>query len=104
METPTEVVIPTSIVNQSISSSATTFDLGGIIFVINALLSLSNASFLNPSDTRDNWPKLELEFVIDASPPLAISKCLLYPIAKTETIWRIASLEALIWVVSHPLL
>ena len=78
--------MPTSTVNQSISSSRDTLDLGGIMFVINALLSLSNASFLNPSEMRDNCPKLELEFVMDASEPLSIAKCLLYPIAKTETI------------------
>ena len=74
---PAEVVIPTSILNQSIFSSGSFVDLGGITFVINALLSLANASFLNPSATKDNCPKLEFEFVIDASPPLSIEKCLL---------------------------
>ena len=53
---------------------------------MNALLSLSNASFLNPSADSENCPKLELEFVIDPSPPDLTSKCLLKPIAKTETI------------------
>ena len=53
--------------------------------VINALLSFSNASFLNPSEIRDNCPKLELELVMEASPPLSAEKCLLYPIAKTDT-------------------
>ena len=37
--------------------------------VINALSSFSKASFLNPSATRANCPKFELELVIDASAP-----------------------------------
>ena len=73
----TVVVIPTSRVNQSICSSVVEEDLGGMMCVIYPLLSLSNASFLNPSETKDNWPKLELELVIEASEPLFASKCLL---------------------------
>ena len=71
------MVTPTSTDNQSISSSSVVIAFGAIIFVINALLSFANDSFLNPLDTRDNCPKLELEFVIDASPPLSAVKCLL---------------------------
>ena len=48
--------------------------LGVIICVMNALSSFLNASFLNPSATRANCPKLELELVIDASPPLFAMK------------------------------
>ena len=74
-----------SMVNQSISSSVDSIVLGGIMCVINALSSLSKDSFLNPSETNDNCPKLELELVIEASPPVSATKCLLYPIAKTDT-------------------
>ena len=35
-------------------SSASLEDLGGITFVMKALLSFANAAFLNPSATRDN--------------------------------------------------
>ena len=101
---PTAVVKPTSRVTQSILSFTDVNALGVIIFVIKALLSFSNASFLNPSDTSANCPKLELELVIDASPPLAAVKCLLYPIANTDTICMIASLVIVIWQFSQPLL
>ena len=97
-------VFTLSIANQSRSLSVVSIFLGGMIDVINALLSFPNASFLNPSETRDNCPKFELEFVIEASPPLWVSKCFAYPIAKTETIWATASLVILIWLVSHPFL
>ena len=60
---PTDVVSPTSNEIQSTSSSVDVIDLGVIIFVINALSSFENASFLNPSEARDNCPKFELEFV-----------------------------------------
>ena len=73
----TEVVTPTSTDNQSIFSSSVVIAFGASIFVINALLSFPKASFLNPLDTRDSCPKLELELVIDASPPLSAVKCLL---------------------------
>ena len=42
--------------------------------VTNPLSSFANASFLNPSAARANVPKLEFEFVIDASAPLIILK------------------------------
>ena len=38
---------------------------GGTICVTYPLLSRAKESFLNPVDTRDFAPKLELEFVID---------------------------------------
>ena len=87
---------------QSTSSSVDSILLGEMIEVINALSSFVNDSFLNPSATKANWPKFELEFVIEASPPVWASKCLVYPIANTETICRIASSVILIWLVSQP--
>ena len=54
---------PTSNEIQSTSSSVDVIALGVIIFVINALSSFENASFLNPSDAREICPKFELEFV-----------------------------------------
>ena len=71
--------------------------------VINALSSLSNASALNPSEFNEIWPKLEFEFVMEASLPDSRSKCLLNPIANTDTIWIKASFAILIWLDSHPL-
>ena len=88
--------------NQSIGKLLVVIAFGVIIDVINPLLSFANASFLNPSATRDIWPKFEFELVIDASPPDCASKCLLYPIANTDTIWRTASLTIDMCVVSHP--
>ena len=79
-------VNPISSEIQSIFSSCITFDLGVIIEVIYPKLSLANDCDLYPVATRENCPKFELEFVIEASPPLSASKCLLKPIAKTETI------------------
>ena len=38
---------------------------GGTMCVTYPLLSRAKESFLNPVDTRDFAPKLELEFVID---------------------------------------
>ena len=67
VETPT--VFSTSIDCQFISSTLAKFFLGGTILVINALSSFMNASFLNPSDSNAFDPKLELELVIDISPP-----------------------------------
>ena len=72
--------------NQSIGKLLVVIAFGVIIDVINPLLSFANASFLNPSATRDICPKFEFELVIDASPPDCASKCLLYPIANTDTI------------------
>ena len=63
LEIPTDVVSPTSNEIQSTSSSVDVIALGVIIFVMNALSSFENASFLNPSDASDICPKLELEFV-----------------------------------------
>ena len=71
--------------------------------VTNAASSFANASFLNPSDAIANCPKFELEFVIDASAPVSALKCLLKPIAKTDTICMIASFDNLMWNVSNPL-
>ena len=65
--------------------------LGVMMLVIYALSSFANASFLNPSDTSANCPKLELELVIEASAPFTAVKCLLYPIANTDTICIIES-------------
>ena len=44
--------------------------LGGIICVNAPALSLENAFALNPADLNAVLPKLELELVIDISPPL----------------------------------
>ena len=77
--------------------------LGPIMDVIKALLSFANASALYPSELSEICPKLELELVIEASPPDSRSKCLLNPIAKTDTIWIKASFVTLMWLVSHPL-
>ena len=71
---------------QSIFSSCSTFALGVMIEVTYPKSSLANDSALYPVATRENCPKFEFEFVIEASPPLSASKCLLNPIAKTETI------------------
>ena len=71
---PTASVLALSIANQSRSLLVVSIFLGGMIEVINALLSFSNASFLNPSETRDNCPKFEFEFVIDWSAPLSVRK------------------------------
>ena len=80
------VVMLGSICKNSICCSSFMIERGLIIDVINPLLSFANASFLNPSATRDICPKFEFELVIDASPPDCASKCLLYPIANTDTI------------------
>ena len=50
----TEVVTPTSSVCQSMFSSAVVIALGAMILVINPLLSLANASFLNPAEVSAN--------------------------------------------------
>ena len=99
-----ELTLLRSIDIQSIFSSSLVIALGGIICVMNALSSFSNASFLNPSDTRANCPKFELELVIDASAPDWASKWVWYPIANTDTICRIELLLILTCLVSHPLL
>ena len=40
-----------------------------------AVSSFVNAAFLNPSECSDICPKLELEFVTEASPPDSALKC-----------------------------
>ena len=90
------VVSETSICKNSICCSSLTTERGVITDVINPLLSLSNAYFLNPSARSANVPKLEFELVIDASAPFIISKCAWKPIAKTDTICTTASLDTLI--------
>ena len=91
---PTVVVIPTSSDCQSRLLSSVTIARGVIIEVINALLSFSNASFLNPEEFSAICPKFEFELVIDISPPVSESRCLLNPIAKTDTICMNASFVA----------
>ena len=61
-----------------------------------ALSSFVNASFLNPSDAIANCPKFEFEFVTEASAPVSALKCLLNPIANTDTICMTASFVSLI--------
>ena len=78
--------------NESVSKSC-----GGTICVMYPLLSRLKESLLNPTDTKDFAPKLELEFVIDWSAPLSATKCSANPIAKTETAWMIESFDALTW-------
>jgi hypothetical protein len=56
-----------------------------MMWEIYPISSLANASSLNPSDARDTAPKLELELVSEISPPLSVTKCSAYPIAKIET-------------------
>ena len=46
-------------------------------------------------------PKLELEFVIDCSPPDSAKKWFENPIAKTETAWINASFDAFMWKLSY---
>ena len=89
---------------QSISSSKVVTALGGMMCVIKDLSSFAKASFLNPSDTSANWPKFELEFVIDASEPDSAWKCIWYPIANTDTICNIALFDILTCLVSQLLL
>ena len=40
---------------------------------MNPRSSLSNASFLNPPDSRANCPKFELELVSEISPPFSVT-------------------------------
>ena len=68
------VVLLGLICKNSICCSSFTTERGVITDVINHLLSLSNASFLNPSARSEKLPKFEFEFVIDASAPFIISK------------------------------
>ena len=75
-----------SICKNSICCSSLITERGVIIDVMNPLSSLANASYLNPSASNEKVPKLEFEFVIDASAPFIISKCAWKPIANTDTI------------------
>ena len=77
---------------------------GGTMWVMYPVSSLANAFFLNPSDTNDFAPKLELEFVIDWSAPLSVRKCCANPIANTETAWINPSFAAFIWKLSYDVL
>ena len=65
------VVMLGSICKNSICCSSFMIERGLIIDVINPLLSFANASFLNPSASKENVPKLEFEFVMDASAHLS---------------------------------
>ena len=56
---------------------------------------------MNPFDTNALLPKLELEFVIDCSPPDSAKKWFAKPIAKTETAWINASFDTLMWKLSY---
>ena len=104
LEIPTDVVRPTSSDCQSTLTGVSLIDLGIIILLIYAVSSLLNAVFLNPSDVSAICPKFELELVTDASLPVSALKCLLNPIANTDTICIIASFFISIWVVCHPFL
>ena len=53
---------------------ATTTIFSGWFFMAHPSLIFVNASFLNPSAASENVPKLELEFVIDASAPFIMLK------------------------------
>ena len=70
-------VISTSNVNQLKFEGFVNFFWGADISTINPLSSFKNASSLNLSASRAVSPKLELELVIDASPPDSAKKCLL---------------------------
>ena len=67
------------------------------MWVKNPLSSEAKAVFLNPSENNAVAPKLELELVKLISPPVWVTKCWAYPIAKTETAWITALLVTLIW-------
>ena len=68
-----------------------------MIWVMYPTSSLGKAFLLNPEAIKDFAPKLELELLIDWSPPFSVEKCSAYPIANTETFWMYASLIVLIW-------
>ena len=99
---PTTFVASTFNLCQSTFVSADVISFGARTWVTYAASSFPNASFLNPSDAIANCPKFELEFVIEASAPVSALKCLLNPIANTDTICMIASFDNLIWIVSNP--
>ena len=104
LEIPTDVVNPTSNDCQSMVTASSVIALGVIILLINDVSSLLNADFLNPSDVRAIWPKFEFELVTDASLPVSALKCLLNPIANTDTICIIASFFIEMCAVCHSFL
>ena len=104
LDIPTDVVRPTSNACQSTLTGVPVIAFGVIILLIYAASSLLNASFLNPSDDNDIWPKLEFEFVTEASLPVSAEKWRLNPIANTDTICMIASFFIEICAVFHPVL
>ena len=95
-ETPT--VFSTFIDSHSIDIFFLNWLSGGITWVIYPLLSLLNAAGLNPFAFNATAPKLELELVIDKSPPSELVKCSLKPTAKIDTAWIYPSLDTLMWV------
>ena len=104
LDIPTAVVNPTSNDCQSTFTGSPVIAFGVIILLINAVSSLLNALFLNPSDVSDIWPKLEFELVTDASLPDSAEKWRLNPIANTDTICMIASFFIEICAVCQPVL
>ena len=81
----TPTVVFTSIALNSIEVSTFENSFGGIMCVIYPWSSCGNAVLLNPSAISAFAPKLELELVIDMSPPLSTRNCYAKPIAKTDT-------------------
>ena len=94
---PTPTVLDTSIASNSRELSVRGISFGGMMWVIYPMSSWANASALNPSATSALAPKLELELVIEMSPPDSVTKCSANPIAKTETAWIIELFVTLIW-------
>ena len=88
----------TSIASNSVDTSVSGICLGGMIWVIYPLSSCLNAFVLNPAEINAVAPKLELELVIEISPPVSLTKCWAYPIANTDTAWITALLVTLIWL------
>ena len=73
-ELATLTVLSTSTGKNSIPISAVVISCGGMKCVIYPVSSLGKASALNPLQTIALEPKLELEFVIEWSPPLSATK------------------------------
>ena len=89
-------VSSTSNFNQLKFTSLAKFFCAGSMLTRYPLSSLLNASNLNPSAPNAFSPKLELELVIDESPPDSQIKCLPQPTANVDTSCNTASLDALI--------
>ena len=98
------MVNPTSSDCQSTLTGLPVIAFGVMILLMKDVSSLLNAVFLNPSDVSEICPKLEFELVTDASLPVSALKCLLNPIANTDTICMIASFFILMCVVCQPVL